>query len=161
MGGLGQAGRDLVPFQVCAPRALVQTRTESWEGAKQGEYVPVLPPAGYIELWGWEVSALSARHCPGGRCGAAARPEGAAAADAPGEDRVAAGPRGQVRGRGEAAGWWRPPFSGIWDDRPLSPQEHQELPAATVVPWHGGTCAWKVAFTLSSSLLTIAEFSKG
>lgn len=92
-------------------RALVQTQIESWEGAERGEYVPVLPPAGYVELWGWEVSALSAPHCPGGRCGAAARPAGAAETDAPGEDRVAAGPRGQVRGRGEACGGGGGPLS--------------------------------------------------
>lgn len=27
----------------------MQTQTEGWEGAERGEYVPVLPPAGYVE----------------------------------------------------------------------------------------------------------------
>nr|XP_028702108.1 G protein-regulated inducer of neurite outgrowth 1-like isoform X4 [Macaca mulatta] len=92
----------------------------------------------------------------GGRDWAAARPAGAAGTDASGEDRAAAGPRGQVRGgQGGAWRWQESPFPGLRDDRPLSPQEHSELPGTTVFPWCCGSRACRVVLALPSPLWSL------
>ncbi|XP_032498399.1 collagen alpha-1(I) chain-like isoform X2 [Phocoena sinus] len=96
-------GRDLGPFHLRAPRTCDDTCGAG--GAGLPGCCPLLaassPGAGRRGR-----SALGA--APGGRGRAAERPAGAAEANATGEDRAAASPRGQ---------------------------EHPELPATSVAPW--------------------------
>lgn len=68
------------------------------------------------------------RPAPGGRRRATTRPTGTAGANAPGKDRAAASPRGQVRGRaGRLVEWWRSLFPDIWNESPLFPRNTQNF----------------------------------
>lgn len=101
----GGAGRNPGASEVRAPRAWDDTCGER-EAALPGA-APCWPQRAR-GLGGGGLSAWRPPPPPGGRGGAAAGPAGAAGANAPGENRVAASPRSQ---------------------------EHPELPAVTVAPW--------------------------
>lgn len=125
----GGAGRNPVPLK-CVPRALGMTPAE-----RGRRLCRVLPPAGRSEPGGWEAGGSALGAPPGGRGGAAAGPAGAAGANAPGENRAAASPRSQVRGRARWGGGGSGTLSLAPDMTGHSPQEHPELPAVTVAPW--------------------------